>query len=215
MIQRVAFVRAICLTAAFLGAAPLHAQEPYFKDKRLTLLIGSAAGGPTDIEGRLFAKYLGRHIAGRPSVVVVNKDGAGGMLGPTYLGEVGPRDGTMLGYFSGTAWNYVNAPEHWRVDFKAFEFVAYQSGTTIHFMRTDVPPGMKVPADIIKARGLVIGGITVDNPKDLRQRLALDMLGVPYKYVTGYRTAMPVRLALQRGEVHMTSESPPSYRAVI
>ena len=97
----------------------------------------------------------------------------------------------MLGYFSGTAWNYVNDPEHWRVDLKTFEFVAYQSGTTIHFVRTDVPPGMKKPTDIVKAVGLVVGGTSVDNPKDIRLRLGLDMLGVPYHYVTGYRTSMP------------------------
>jgi hypothetical protein len=74
---------------------------------------------------------------------------------------------------------------------------------------------MKVPADIAKAKGLVVGGLTTDNPKDLKLRLALDMLGVPYRYVTGYRTSMPARLALQRGEIHIFSESPPSYRAVI
>jgi tripartite-type tricarboxylate transporter receptor subunit TctC len=74
---------------------------------------------------------------------------------------------------------------------------------------------MKEPADIVKAQGLIMGGTSVDNPKDIRLRLALDMLGVPYRYVTGYRTSMPARLALQRGEIQMFSESPPSYRAVI
>src|SRR5215467_5442718 len=196
-------------------ASDARAEEPYFKGKRLTLLIGSAPGGPTDIEGRLFAKYLARHIEGEPALVVQNKAGAGGLVGPAYLGEVAPRDGSMLGYFSGTAWTYVNEPERWRVDFKSFEFVAYQSGTTIHFMRTDVPPGMRVPADIVKAQGLIAGGLTVDNPKDLRLRLALDMLGVSYRYVTGYGSGSPARLALQRGEIQMFSESPPSYRAVV
>jgi len=206
---------ALALCATLLAAIHARADDPFYKGKRLTLLIGSGAGGPTDIEGRLFAKYLARHVDGQPSVIVQNKDGAGGLLGPTYLGEVAPRDGTMLGYFSASAWIYVNDPEHWRVDYKTYEFLAYQSGTTINFMRTDVPPGMKVPADIAKAKGLVVGGLTADNPKDLKLRLALDMLGVPYKYVTGYRTTMPARLALQRGEIHIFSESPPSYRAVI
>ena len=202
------------LCAALL-ASGAQADEPFYQGKRLTLLIGSAAGGPTDIEGRLFAKYLVRHIEGRPTLVVQNRDGAGGLLGATFLGEVGPRDGTMLGYFSGTAWNYVNEPQRWRVDLKTYDFVAYQSGSTINFMRTDVRPGMKVPADIAKAVGLVVGGLAADNPKDLRTRLALDMLGVRFRYVTGYRTSMPARLALQRGEINIFSESPPSYRAVI
>src|SRR5437667_7001281 len=162
MLSLRAAVLGVC-AAAMLGVPQLRAED-FYKGKRLTLLIGSGAGGPTDIEGRLFAKYLVRHIDGQPGVVVQNKDGAGGLLGPTYLGEVAPRDGTMLGYFSASAWIYVNDPEHWRVDYKTYEFVAYQSGTTINFMRTDVPPGMKVPADIAKAQGLVAGGLTADNP---------------------------------------------------
>jgi tripartite-type tricarboxylate transporter receptor subunit TctC len=207
-----AAVAAVCTVLAVSSAG---AAEPFYKGKRLTLLIGSAAGGPTDIEGRMFAKYLARHIEGQPSIIVQNKDGAGGLLGATFLGEVGPKDGSMLGYFSGTAWNYVNEPQHWRVDLKTYEFVGYLPGTTIHFMRTDVPPGMREPADIAKAQGLVVGGLSIENPKDLKQRLALDMLGVPYRYVTGYRSSQPARLALQRGEIQMFSESPPSYRAVI
>jgi tripartite-type tricarboxylate transporter receptor subunit TctC len=101
------------------------------------------------------------------------------------------------------------------VPFKTFEFLAYQPGVSIAFARTDIPPGVKVPADIAKAQGVIAGGLSVDTPKDLRMRLALDMLGVPFKYVTGYRSSPPARLALQKGEINMFSESPPSYRSVV
>ena len=67
----------------------------------------------------------------------------------------------------------------------------------------------------MKAQGLIGGGLSADTSKDLRMRLGLDMLGVPYQYVTGYRSSPPARLALQRGEIHMFAESPPSYRSVV
>jgi hypothetical protein len=67
----------------------------------------------------------------------------------------------------------------------------------------------------VKAQGLIAGGLSADTSKDLRLRLGLDMLGIPFKYVTGYRSSPPARLALQRGEIHMFSESPPSYRSVV
>ena len=207
--MRLAFIRAAALALALLLAPAAAAEEPFYKGKRLTLLINFAAGGPTDIEGRLFAKYLVKHIAGEPQIIVQNMDGAGGLVGAQYLGEVAPRDGSVIGYLSGTAWIYVSDPDRWRVDFRKYEFVAYQPGTTIHFMRTDLPPGMHQPADIAKAQGLIAGGLSADTSKDLRLRLALDMLGVPYKYVTGYRSSPPARLALQRGEISMYSESPP------
>jgi tripartite-type tricarboxylate transporter receptor subunit TctC len=212
--HRGAFIGAVIALAVTAQAA--QAEEPFYKGKRLTILINFAAGGPTDIEGRLFAKHLAKHIEGNPTVIVQNMDGAGGVIGAQYLGEVAPKDGTYLGYLSGTSWIYVSDPDRWRVDFKAYEFVAYAPGTTVHFVRTDVAPGMKEPTDIVKAKGLIAGGLSIDTSKDLRLRLGLDMLGVPpYKYVTGYRSSPAARIALQRGEINMFSESPPSYRAVV
>jgi hypothetical protein len=210
-----AAARIFCAAVCVGAVAPALGDDAYYQGKRLTLLINFAAGGPTDIEGRIFAKYLGRHIDGHPNVIVQNMDGAGGLIGAQYLGEIAPKDGTVLGYLTGTAWIYASDPDRWRVDFRNYEFVAHQPGTTVHFVRTDVAPGMKEPTDIVKAQGLIAGGLSADTSKDLRLRLALDMLGVPFKYVTGYRSSPPARLALQRGEINMFSESPPSYRGVV
>src|SRR5262249_58211190 len=99
--------------------AQAQAQQPYYKGKRMAVLVNFAAGGPTDIEGRLFAKHLARHIEGQPNLIVQNMDGAGGMIGATYLGEVAPKDGTTMGYLSGTSWIYVSEPERFPVDFKS------------------------------------------------------------------------------------------------
>ncbi len=195
------------------GAA---AQEPYYKGKRLTVLINFAAGGPTDIEGRLFAKHLAKHIDGQPNVIVAEygRCRRGGGRAIRRRGRAQGRHGD--GLFQPARPGSTSAiPERWRVDFKAYEFIAYQPGTTVHFVRTDVPPGLRTPTDIVKAQGLIAGGLSIDTSKDLRLRLGLDMLGVPFKYVTGYRSSPPARLALQRGEINMFSESPPSYRAVV
>src|SRR5262245_62195875 len=177
----------VTLCAALASVPYASADEPYYKGRRLTLIINFAAGGPTDIEGRLLAKHLVRHVAGNPGLIVQNMDGAGGMIGAGYLGEVAPKDGTTLGYFTGSAWRYASNPERFRTDFSSYEFVGYQPGTSIAYMRTDVPPGIKEPTDIVKTKGVVAGGLGAENSKDLLLRLALDMLGVPYKYVTSYR----------------------------
>ncbi|HLH98733.1 MAG TPA: hypothetical protein VKW08_26790 [Xanthobacteraceae bacterium] len=206
---------AVGVAALLMIGAPAIADNPYYKGKRVTVLINFTAGGPTDIEGRLFAKHLADHIEARPQVIVQNMDGAGGMIGAGYLGEVAPKDGTMLGYFTGTTWRYANDPERFRVDFRTYDFLAYQPGSTIYYARTDVPPGLKDAADIAKAQGLVAGGLGAENAKDLLIRLALDMLGVPYRYVTPFPGSQAARLALQRSEINFFSESPPSYRTSI
>jgi tripartite-type tricarboxylate transporter receptor subunit TctC len=213
--KRIALLACCAVAALNVGIDPAAAQQPFYRGKRLTVLINFAAGGPTDIEGRLFAKHLARHIDGNPSLIMQNMDGAGGMIGAQYLGEVAPSDGTAMGYLTGAPWIYVSDPQRWRVDFKRYEFVAHQHGTTIYFVRSDVPPGMRVAADIVNAQDLVAGGLSADTSKDLRMRLGLDMLGVQFKYVTGYRSSMQALLAFQRGEIQMFGESPPSYRATV
>src|SRR4051812_2324755 len=207
-------IAALAIVLAFIPARS-EAQEPFYKGKRLNLVINFAAGGPADIEGRLVAKHLAKHIDGAPGIIVQNKDGAGGLVGINYLGELGPRDGTMAGYLTAAAWNYVIEPGSFRVPFDQYEFVAYQPVNVVYYMRADTPPGMKSAADIMQAKGLVTGGLAADSSKDILIRLTLDMLGVPYKYVTGFRSSAPARLALQRGEINFFPESSPSYFGVV
>ena len=200
-----------CLAA--LQAA--HAQEPFYKNKRLTLLINFAPGGPSDIEGRLLAKHIVKHIAGSPQIIVQNRDGAGGLVGTNYVGEVGPRDGSMMGFFTGAAWKYVMEPDKHPVDFRTFEFIGYQPGSAVYYIRSDTPPGLKQASDVLKTTGLVAGGLAVESSKDLLIRLTLSMLGVPHKYITGFRSSVTARLAVQRGEIHLHSESTPGYFGVV
>lgn len=197
------------------GVSRAAAEDPFYKGKRLTMLINYAPGGPSDIEGRLLARHLAKHIDGQPSIIIQNKDGAGGLVGTNYVGELGPKDGTMVGFFTGAAWKYVVDPEGQRVDFKTFDFVGFQPGNAVYYVRSDLPPGMKVGADILKAQGLVAGGLGIESAKDLTIRLTLEMLGVPFKYVTGYASSVKARLAVQRGEVSLHSESTPAYFNVV
>ena len=197
-----------------LGTTDVSAQG-YYGGKRLTILINYAAGGPADIEGRVVARHLGKHIEGQPQIVVQNMDGAGGLIGTNYIGEIAPKDGTMLGLLTGVAWPYASETKPRKVDFKLYEFVAYQPGTTVYFMRTDVKPGIKSPLDLGRAEGLVSGGLSAESSKDLLLRLTLEMLGRSYKYVTGYRGSNAARHALTTGEVNYYSESPPSYRGLV
>jgi tripartite-type tricarboxylate transporter receptor subunit TctC len=208
---------ASCLVAGatLLGAPSAVAQSPFYQGKQVTMFVNFAPGGPTDIEARLFTRSIARHIAGKPGLIVQNMDGAGGMAGANYLGEVAPHDGTVIGFFSSVAWLYTLSPSQRRVAFDKYDFVSYQPGTAIHYMRTDVKPGIRSVDQIQTAEDLVVGGLSFDNAKDIMMRLTLDMLGVKYKYVTSYKGSQGVRLALQRGEVNYYAESPATYRSVI
>ena len=154
-------------------------------------------------------------LDGQPGVVIQNIEGAAGLVGAKYVGEIAPRDGTLAGYLTGTAFLYALDPELFRVDFKTYEFVGIQPGTSINFVRTDVAPGMKAPADFMQARGVVLGSLATVSSKGVRLRLGLDMLGIPFKYISGYRSGGAAKLAIERGEINFYGESSPSYFCII
>jgi hypothetical protein len=206
-----------CLAFAVITvvATQAQAQQDFYAGKQLTILVNYDAGGATDIEARLLSRHLSRHIPGNPKIIVQNMGGAAGLIGTKYLGEVAPRDGSMVGYFTGSTQRYVSNPERFTVDFRTYEFIAVLPSGRIHFMRTDVRPGIKKAVDVVKGEDIVVGGLGPQQPKDMSMRLTLDLLGAKYRYVTGYNSSARAMLALQRGEISYYADSPPLYRTKV
>ncbi len=215
MIRSRLFAAAIGVCAAAIAASSAPAQEPFYKGKRLTLLVNFDAGSATDIDARVFARHFVKHIDGASQLLIQNMPGGGGANGTMYLGEVAPKDGTMVGFLTATAWNFAAEPERFRVDFKTYEHVGYTGGTAVYYMRKDVPPGIAKPTDIVKAKGLVSGGVNARTGRDISIRLTLDILGVPFRHVTGYGSGERARLALQRQEIHLYADTTPGYRGAV
>ena len=79
---------ALCAAAAFAGAG--GAQAAGFPDRPVNVFVPTAAGGTVDIVARIMAEKLAPEL-GQP-VVVINKPGAGGVVGTqAFLRE--PQDG--------------------------------------------------------------------------------------------------------------------------
>ncbi len=191
------------------------ADRPFYQGKNLTFLINFAAGGPTDIEGRIIARHLAKYIPGNPGLVVQNMPGAGGVTGINFLGEAAKRDGLTMGYFTGPYNHQMMKSTTLRVDLMKVPYIASVASVTACYIRADVPPGIKKPTDIAKAERFRAGGLSFDSNKDLRFRLAFDILGVKYDYVTGYNSSNDARLALQRNEIQYHDENIPGYRGVV
>jgi tripartite-type tricarboxylate transporter receptor subunit TctC len=206
-----------CLTITVLALCcnVAVAQQPFYAGKQLTVLVNYDAGGPTDTEARLLSRHLGRHIAGTPRISVQNMAGASGLNAAKYLGEIAPRDGTIVGYFTGAAHRFISDPERFNVDLRTYQFVAVLPSGRIHFMRTDVRPGIKSAADLIKGENIVVGGLGPQQPKDMAMRMTLDMLGVRYTYVTSYNSSAQGLSALLRGEINYYADSPTLFKAKI
>jgi len=85
-------VRRVLLLCVALWAGIAGAQE--FPAKPVRLVIGYAAGGPTDVIGRLIAQDMAASL-GQP-VVVENKTGANGLIGTLEVKKAPPDGYTLL-----------------------------------------------------------------------------------------------------------------------
>ena len=198
----------------WLSSMSLRAAEkpPFYQGKAINFVINFGAGGPTDIEGRIFAKHLPRHIPGNPTVLIQNMGGGGGLTAVNYIGEVAKADGFTAAYFTGSLFQHQIKDPALRVDIGKFGFITGVHGVTVSYIRADVPPGMKKPADFVKAQRFRAAGLGVSSSKDVRFRLSFDLLGLKYDYVTGYNNSSDARLAVQRGEAQYHDETLPAYR---
>jgi tripartite-type tricarboxylate transporter receptor subunit TctC len=76
---------------------PIGAAPAAYPEKAVTFVVSHPPGGRTDLTARLITQHLAKHL-GQPAVVV-NKAGAGGVLGAKEVAGAAP-DGYTLGIFS-------------------------------------------------------------------------------------------------------------------
>ncbi len=84
--------RLLIACIALLACAAAQAQE--FPAKPLRLIVGYAAGGPTDVIGRLIAQDMAATLG--QGVVVENKTGANGLIGTLEVKKAAPDGYTLL-----------------------------------------------------------------------------------------------------------------------
>lgn len=80
-------------TLAAAGISPVRAQSA-FPTKPVTLICPWPAGGPTDVVVRAMAEAAGKHLG--QQVVVDNKAGASGTLGPATMAATAKPDGYTI-----------------------------------------------------------------------------------------------------------------------
>ena len=99
----------VAAVAGLSCAATARAQVPgpikpddlaaFWTGKTVTFVSGSSPGGSYDVGSRLIARHLGRHVPGRPNVIVQNMPGAGSMTAANHLYTVAAKDGSVIGMF--------------------------------------------------------------------------------------------------------------------
>jgi tripartite-type tricarboxylate transporter receptor subunit TctC len=87
------FFKALSLIAVMLVALPLFAAGAY-PNKPIQVIVPAGAGGDTDLNSRLVAKFLEKEL--KQPIIIVNVNGAGGSLGTRKVKDADPDGYTVL-----------------------------------------------------------------------------------------------------------------------
>lgn len=192
---------AICFTLPLAA----HAQNDeslarFFKDKTVTIGVGSSSGGGLDTFGRLMSRHLGRHIPGNPSVIVSNLPGAGGNVLANNLYTLAPKDGTFMGItFPSVIIDPLLNASHRGYDPTKFNYLGNANPEVlVCLLRQDAP--VKNLADI-QSNELIIGATAPGSTTADFPMIAKGLLGAKFRIVSGYQGSREVTLAIEKGEV--------------
>src|SRR5580704_17081823 len=186
--------------AAAATMAPAVAQD-FYRGKTITIMVGFTAGGGFDLNARLLARHLGRHLAGNPDVIVQNMPGAASLKSVLYLDTTAPQDGTVISTFNfGQIGDSRMLPEKVKVDFRKFSWIGSIShDTTICY--TWHALGLKTLAEL-QRHGTVHMGLTgVGTSSDINQKILREIFKVQVAQVGGYPGSADERLAIERREL--------------
>jgi tripartite-type tricarboxylate transporter receptor subunit TctC len=176
-----------------------HAQPAVdLKGKSVTITIAFGAGGGYDQYGRLFARHVGRHIPGNPTVIPTNMPGANGIVAANYLYNTAPKDGTALGFLYQTiAQDQVLLQSNVQYDAAKFGWIGRITSTAEILYTWHRVPVRRIEDLPSRETVLGVGGPAIAT----YARLLSSSIGARFKLVRGYKSTAEIHIAMERGEV--------------
>ncbi len=194
----VAATLAATLAASF-ATQPVVAQEPFYKGKTVTIVVGPSPGGGFDTYARFLARHLSKHVAGAPVVIVANMPGAGSNIAANYIYNSAAKDGTFIGaIYGGTPLEPLIGVIPVQHDPRRTQYIGSANNDVyVCIVRKDAPFGDF--KDVLQKEMLI--GAQHSSPAADVALVLNEVLGTKFKLVMGYPGSREIALAVDRGEV--------------
>ena len=193
-----AIVRA--LAALLVSASLARAQEAVSLGDKLTITIGTPAGGGYDIYGRLVARHLGRFLPGNPTIIASNMPGAGSLIAANWLYNLAPKDGTAIGITqSATLFEALLGNRNAHIDATKFNWLGSLNDYTAVAMVWATTPF--TTASDTRDKEILLGAGATSSDVTIWPNVLNAVVGTKFKLVNGYPGTAALSLAMERGEV--------------
>jgi tripartite-type tricarboxylate transporter receptor subunit TctC len=190
------------------GAALADPVSDFYRGKQIRFIIRTTPGGDYDQYTRLFARFLGKHIPGNPSIVPVNMPGGGGITAANYMAQIAPRDGTVIGIVSQglAADQALGMSPQLKADLREFNWIAnvVHSNQLLVVWKTSPTKTL----EDAKKRETTIGTTGAGSASVQYPAFYNNVLGTKFKIVFGYPGGQHIDLAMERGEVEGRGTNP-------
>ncbi len=200
--KKLAFGTALLLAVTASAQAQDHVAA-FYQGKTMRLIVGVGVGTGYDVNARVLARHMGKHIPGNPNIIVQNQPGAGSLTMTNQMYAAGPFDGTVVGAsFNGLPTAPLLQPNGVRFDSAKINWVGSTNRETQTMYVWHTAP-MKTIADL-KTQEMLVGAQAPGSTQYDYPMLGRALFGLKFKVVTGYKSTSDINLAMERGEVHGT-----------
>lgn len=185
-----------------LVVVPSSAQELFYRDKTIRVIVATGAGGGFDTYARTIARHMGKHIPGSPTIIVENMPGAGHLIGANHVYKVAKPDGLTLGNFIGTLLlgQLLGRPGV-EFDARRFEWIGVPVSDTDTCALTKASGITSLEKWREAKTPVKLGGVGTGDSTDTTTNILKASLKLPIQLVSGYKGTAAIRLAAEGGEI--------------
>jgi tripartite-type tricarboxylate transporter receptor subunit TctC len=181
-------------------ATPQQTDDPFYRVRTLTLIVGAESGGGYNVYSRLIARYVPRYIPGDTSIVVQAMPGASGRRAAEFLYTSAPQDGSAFGTLEqNIPMTQVIGNDNIRFDIAKFNYLGNVSAT-VSTAVTWYTTGVKT-IDDAKNTEVIVGATGQTGTTELFARLMNKTLNTKFRVINGYPGGNDINLAMERGEL--------------
>ena len=194
----------IASVLTFALVVPLHAQSKnFYEGKIITFLVGSSAGGGTDLTARVIARHIERYIPGKPRIDVANKPGAGGMIAANELYNLKKPDGLSISTLNtGSLFATATGNEAIKFDLQKFIWVGQSfDDAQVLYLKTSTP---YTSFDAVRkanreGKQPKMGAQALDHTSNVVVKIAEQIFGLDFQVIPGYPGTPQILLDIERG----------------